>query len=91
VELASHAVEIVGMLAGGVAAAWFGASALPRIPKTRITGVISAIRMCIGSLIGATIGGYLAAWAPTDALRVVLATILAGSAVKLWSKRGTAS
>src|SRR5262245_36877672 len=42
--------------------------------------------MCIGSLIGATVGGYLAAWAPTDALRVVLAAILAGSAVKLWSK-----
>jgi hypothetical protein len=35
--------------------------------------------------------GYLAAWAPADALRVVLAIILAGSAVKLWSKRGAAS
>jgi uncharacterized protein len=197
VDLASHIVEIVGMLAGGVAAAWFGASALSRIPKTRITGVIAAlllvtaallaaetmtsgatwnllahdstwrglaavvagllvgtissmlgiaggefiipilifvfgadirsagtasvlislpvvltgvgrhwltghyrsqtmlaylaIPMCIGSLIGATIGGYLAAWAPTDTLRVVLAVILAGSAVKLWSKRGAAA
>ena len=46
--------------------------------------------MCIGSLIGATVGGYLAAWAPTDALRVVLAAILAVSAVKLWSKRAAA-
>ena len=34
--------------------------------------------MCIGSLIGATVGGYLAAWAPTDALRVVLAAIWLG-------------
>ena len=49
--------------------------------------------MSIGSLIGATAGGYLAVWAPTDALRLVLAVILAASALKLWSKgdypRGT--
>jgi uncharacterized protein len=42
--------------------------------------------MCVGSLIGAMIGGYLAAWAPTDALRLVLAGILTLSAFKLWSK-----
>jgi uncharacterized membrane protein YfcA len=42
--------------------------------------------MCVGSLIGAMIGGYRAAWAPTDALRLVLAGILAPSAFKLWSK-----
>ena len=42
--------------------------------------------MAAGSLAGAIIGGYLAAWAPTDALRLVLAGILAISAVKLWSK-----
>jgi uncharacterized protein len=197
VDLASHTFEIGGMLIGGVAAAWFGASTLSRIPKTRIVGVIAvlllatatllaaetlisraawdllpddfilrgsaavvagfivgtissmlgvaggefiipilifvfgadirsagtasvlislpvvltgvgrhwltghyrsqtmlaylAIPMCIGSLIGAAIGGYLAAWAPTDALRVALAIILAGSAVKLRSKRGAVS
>ena len=33
--------------------------------------------MCVGSLMGALAGGYLAAWAPTDALRIVLAAILA--------------
>jgi uncharacterized membrane protein YfcA len=43
--------------------------------------------MALGSLVGAAVGGYLAAWAPTDALRVVLAVVLAMSAVKLWSKR----
>jgi uncharacterized membrane protein YfcA len=43
--------------------------------------------MSVGSLIGAVIGGYLAAWAPTDALRLALAAILAVSAVKLWSKQ----
>ena len=42
--------------------------------------------MVLGSLVGAVIGGYLAALAPTDALRVVLAAILALSAVKLWTK-----
>ena len=42
--------------------------------------------MVIGSGIGAMIGGYFAVWAPTDALRIVLAAILAISAVKLWSK-----
>lgn len=43
--------------------------------------------MSIGSLLGAIAGGYLAAWAPTDALRVILALILAGSAIKMLSKR----
>ena len=42
--------------------------------------------MVLGSLVGAVIGGYLAALAPTDALRVLLAAILALSAVKLWTK-----
>ena len=42
--------------------------------------------MALGSLVGAVIGGYLAAWAPTDALRVTLAVILAVSSVKLWTK-----
>jgi uncharacterized membrane protein YfcA len=32
------------------------------------------------------IGGYLASWAPTDALRIVLAAILGTSAIKLWNK-----
>jgi uncharacterized protein len=42
--------------------------------------------MAIGSVVGATIGGYAATWAPTDALRLLLAGILAASAVKLWAK-----
>jgi uncharacterized membrane protein YfcA len=44
--------------------------------------------MCIGSLIGAALGAYLALWAPTHALRIVLAAILAVSAIKLWSRSG---
>ena len=43
--------------------------------------------MSVGSVLGALAGGYLAAWAPTDGLRIVLAAILALSAVKLmWLK-----
>ena len=42
--------------------------------------------MCIGSFAGAVIGGYLAASVPTDALRLVLAAVLALSAIKLWTK-----
>jgi uncharacterized protein len=189
-------VEIGGMLAGGIIAAWLGAGYLPRIPKSKIMGVIAllligtaallaietvisgtawmllahesplrpplaivaglvvgtissllgvaggefiipilififgadirtagtasvlisipivftgvarhwltghyrshtmlaylVLPMCIGSFVGAMIGGYLAAWAPTDALRLVLAAILAFSAVKLWTKSATA-
>jgi len=45
--------------------------------------------MAIGSGIGAMIGGYLAVWAPTGALRIALATILAISAAKLWTKERT--
>lgn len=193
VSLADHSVEIFGMLAGGIIAAWFGAALLSRIPQTRIVGVIAVLLlttagllaaetvfsgtawtalahdspwrgavaviagllvgavssllgvaggefiipllififgadirtagtasvlisipvvitgvarhwltghyrspsmfqnlilpMALGSLVGAVAGGYLAAWAPADALRVVLAAILAVSALKLWTKR----
>jgi uncharacterized protein len=192
-NLADHAVEIFGMLAGGIAAAWFGAGLLERIPKGRIMGAIAVLLlatagllaaetlfdgtawtllapnsewrgaaavlaglvvgaissllgvaggefiipflififgadirtagtisvmisipivltgvtrhwvtghyrsqsmlaylvlpMSIGSAVGALVGGYVAFWAPTDALRLVLATILAVSAIKLWNKQ----
>jgi uncharacterized protein len=43
--------------------------------------------MSAGSLLGAIVGGYLAAWSPTDLLRVVLAIILAASAIKLLSNQ----
>ena len=44
------------------------------------------IPMAIGSVVGAAVGGYLAAWAPSDTVRLMLAVILAVSAVKLWTK-----
>ena len=48
--------------------------------------VYLVLPMAIGSGIGAMLGGYLAESAPTDALRVVLAAVLAISAAKLWTK-----
>jgi uncharacterized protein len=192
VNLVDLRVEILGMLAGGIVAAWFGATFVSRIPKTRIIGVIAVLLlgtaallaletliagvswvalaaespwrgaaavvagllvgtissllgvaggefiipilifvfgadirtagtasvlislpvvltgvarhwltghyrsqsmlaflvlpMSIGSVVGALAGGYLAAWAPIDALRIMLAAILAVSSFKLWSK-----
>jgi uncharacterized membrane protein YfcA len=51
--------------------------------------VYLVLPMAVGSGIGAMVGGYLAVWAPTEALRLVLAAILAISAIKLWSKHET--
>ena len=42
--------------------------------------------MGVGSIAGAIIGGYLSAYAATGLLKIVLAAILAASAVKLWRK-----
>ena len=44
------------------------------------------VPMSLGSLVGAAAGSYLAVSAPTNALRLTLAAILAASAFKLWSK-----
>jgi uncharacterized membrane protein YfcA len=49
--------------------------------------VYLVLPMAIGSGVGAMLGGYLAAWTPTDALRLALAAILAISAIKLWRKQ----
>jgi uncharacterized membrane protein YfcA len=42
-----------------------------------------ALPMSLGSAVGALLGGYLAAWTPTDTLKIILAVILALSALKL--------
>jgi uncharacterized protein len=39
--------------------------------------------MSVGSVLGAIVGGYLAAWSPTTLLRLIFAAILAASAIKL--------
>jgi uncharacterized membrane protein YfcA len=51
INLADHRVEIVGMLGGGITAAWFGAAFLSRIPKTRIMGVIAVLLLGTAALL----------------------------------------
>ena len=61
------------------------------VAKHRITGhycsrdvlTYFVVPMSIGSVIGAILGGWLSSAAPTNALKVVLAIILATSAIKL--------
>jgi uncharacterized membrane protein YfcA len=43
--------------------------------------------MSLGSILGALSGGYFAAWAPTDALRLILAVVLFLSALRLSRER----
>src|SRR5262245_55941570 len=50
VDLTDHHIEIVGMLVGGIFAAWFGAAFLSRIPKTRIMGVIAVLLLATAAL-----------------------------------------
>src|SRR5262245_2523176 len=42
-SVSDYKVEIAGMLAGGIIAAWLGAGYLPRIPKGEIMGVIAVL------------------------------------------------
>jgi len=44
--------------------------------------------MSLGSIAGAVAGGYVSLAIPASALRLVLAGILAASAIKLWRQRG---
>jgi uncharacterized membrane protein YfcA len=53
--------------------------------RSMLTNLV--LPMSVGSLLGAIAGGYLAAWSPTALLRVILAVILAVSAIKLLTKR----
>jgi len=49
--------------------------------RTMLTYLV--LPMSLGSAAGALVGGFLAVWAPVDALRIMLAIILAISALKL--------
>ena len=62
-----------------------------RVARFRSRSLFSnlVLPMSIGSAVGALAGGYLATWVPTDALRIILAIILAVSAFKLTWKRAS--
>ena len=55
--------------------------------RSRSMLVYLVLPMSLGSAFGAIAGSYMAAWAQSDTLRIVLALILAVSAVKLMWKR----
>jgi uncharacterized membrane protein YfcA len=68
----------------GVARHWFSGYYRSRSVFTLLT-----LPMSLGSLLGALVGAYMAAWVDSGALRLVLASIIGISAVKLLVKRET--
>ena len=62
------------------------------VAKHRLTGhyrsrevmTYLVLPMSAGSVIGAIVGGFLSSATPTNALKIVLAVVLATSAFKLW-------
>lgn len=76
-------VEILGMVLGGVVAAWVGASLLARIPKTRITGIIAFLLLVTAGLLVFETLATGAGWAllPHDPIWRGLAAIAAGLVV----------
>jgi uncharacterized protein len=69
----------------GIARHWFAGTYRSR---TMLTFLV--LPMSLGSAVGALLGGYLAAWTPTDTLKIILAVILALSALKLiWNPAAT--
>src|SRR5499433_397887 len=50
-SVTDYKVEIGGMLAGGIIAAWLGAGYLPRIPKSKIMGVIAVLLLGTAGLL----------------------------------------
>ena len=50
-NLEEHSVEIFGLMARGIVAAWYGASFLSRIPKKHIMGVIAVLLLATAMLL----------------------------------------
>jgi uncharacterized membrane protein YfcA len=92
--LGSFRVEIMGLIVGGIIAAWIGASLLSRIPKARMMTVIAVLLMITAVLL--TIEalwapqGHWAALAPDSMMRPIVA-VVAGLAIgAINSLRGVA-
>jgi uncharacterized membrane protein YfcA len=77
-------IEIVGLLVGGVIAAWIGAGLLSRIPKSSMMAVIAALLLCTAGLLAFEVlwapHGQWAALAPDSMLRPFVA-LVAGLAI----------
>src|SRR5262245_2540365 len=73
-------MDILGMLLGGIVAAWIGAGLLARIPKERIMGVIAVLLLATAALLAGEAFLHGTAWSalpPDSALRIPVA-IFAG-------------
>jgi uncharacterized membrane protein YfcA len=69
----------IPIVATGVARHWLNGHFRS---KSMLTYLV--LPMALGSVIGASLGSMLTAYAPTEALRIALATLLALSSWKLW-------
>jgi uncharacterized protein len=81
--VSSFTVEILGMVAGGVATAWVGAGILSRIPKRGITPIIAGLLVAIAILIlvETAFAGATGLVLPQDQILRALAALLAGMVV----------
>jgi uncharacterized protein len=93
-NVADHGVEIAGMLAGGIVAAWFGAAYLSRIPKTRIMGVIAvlllgtAALLAVETMVSGTAWTLLAQDSPWRAPAALVAGLVVGTISSLLGVAG---
>jgi hypothetical protein len=93
-NVADYRLEIIGMLAGGIVAAWFGATYLSRIPKTRIMGVIAvlllgtAALLAVETMVSGTTWTLLAQDSAWHAPTAVIAGLLVGTISSLLGVAG---
>ncbi|MGH6816387.1 MAG: sulfite exporter TauE/SafE family protein [Hyphomicrobiaceae bacterium] len=75
--------EIAAMLTGGVIAAWFGAAALPAIPKARMMAVIAGLLIALSALLmlEAAFAGATGLVLPPDRVLRALSAFFAGLGV----------
>ncbi|CAN0500270.1 unnamed protein product, partial [Phaeothamnion confervicola] len=82
-NVASFSVEIVGMLVGGIAAAWIGAGALARIPKQRVIPLIGVLLIAIAALLvlETVFAGATHLTLPQDQTVRAIAAVISGTIV----------
>jgi uncharacterized membrane protein YfcA len=82
-NVSGYAVEISGMVAGGIAMAWIGAGILSRIPKIKITPIIAGLLIVVAVLIvvETVFSGTSGLTLPHDQALRAIAAILAGTIV----------
>jgi uncharacterized membrane protein YfcA len=82
-NVAEYTVEVVGMLAGGVLAAWIGAKALVAIPKSRVQLLMAVLLVTLSVLLvlETVFAGLTALSLPHDQTLRAVAAVAAGLVV----------